>query len=142
MGRMIDIDLHFMHPVGAIEVIQSLLDSGLSLTWNGSIRFHLTDDFDWKILPEDDATVVLELIKAHAEAGDTVGIDMYFDESPAMGSLVICADSTVVYFILPADRVLMEGLDYTEFNWYLARLIPALSGRGISGFVCNDFYPR
>lgn len=59
MGRMIDIDFHFGGVVDAIELIQSILKSGASLVSNGSIRFHLNDDFDWETRPEGDIQEVM-----------------------------------------------------------------------------------
>ncbi len=142
MGRMIDIDFRFGQPVAAIELIQSLLKSRVSLIDDGTIRFHLTDDFDWETRPEADIDEVIGNLQMHAEAGDTVGVDVHFDGSSIGGTLLVPAESTVVYFILPADRTLIKNLEFTDFSWYLARIIPSFSEHGMTGFECHDFYPK
>ncbi|MFD6392801.1 hypothetical protein [Nocardia sp. NPDC060259] len=142
MGRMIDIDFHFGGVVDAIELIQSLLKSGVSLVSDGSIRFHLNDDFDWETRPEGDIQEVMAALQVHSEAGDAVGVDVYFDDSSLGGSLLIPAESTVVYFILPNHRAVIGPTEFTDFSWYLERLIQPFRANALSGFECHDFYPR
>ncbi|MFD3428476.1 hypothetical protein [Nocardia fluminea] len=139
---MIGIDFHFGRPVAAIELIQSLLKARVSLIDDGTIRFHLTDDFDWETRPEADIDEVIGNLQMHAEAGDTVGVDVHFDGSSIGGTLLVPAELAVVYFILPADRKLIKNLEFTDFSWYLARIIPSFSEHGMTGFECHDFYPK
>ncbi|MFC4374092.1 hypothetical protein ACFO5K_08230 [Nocardia halotolerans] len=139
---MIDMDLHFGSTVVAVELVQSLLKSGASLVANDSIRFHLTDDFDWETRPASDIDEVVSALQMRAEAGNTVGVDIYFDGSSFGGALLIPGDSTVVYFILPNDRATIESTEFTDFSWYLSRIIRPFGELGMTGFECHDFYPN
>ncbi|MFE1596747.1 hypothetical protein [Nocardia sp. NPDC058705] len=142
MGRMVDIDFHFGQPIAAGDLLQSLLNSGVSLIEDGAITFHLTDDFDWETRPAADVDEVLGYLAVQAEAGETVGVEVHFEGSSLGGTLLVPAESTVVYFILSADRMMIDNFDFTDFSWYLARVIPPFSEHGMTGFECHDFYPR
>lgn len=120
----------------------TLLISGVSLVEDGMIRFHLTDDCDWETRPAAGADEVLGKLKMHAEGGDVVGVDLHFEGSSLGGTLLVPAQSTVVYFILPADRAMIESVEFTDFSWYLAKIIPSFIDHGMTGFECHDFYPR
>ncbi|MCP2292232.1 hypothetical protein [Nocardia amikacinitolerans] len=138
MGKMVDIDFQFEHPIRASALLGAVAKSGMTLGLGGSVNFHLTDDFEWESRNFDDIENVLENIRRHHDHGETVGFSARFIDSEFGGSFLVPGNSRTVTFILDAERVLLGSGQIADFSWYLSRLAPAFLEIGLVGLECHE----
>ncbi|MET8773912.1 hypothetical protein AB0H49_18240 [Nocardia sp. NPDC050713] len=138
MGKMVDIDFQFEHPIRVSVLLDAVAKSGMTLDSGGSVNFHLTDDFEWESRTFDDIDTVLENICRHHDRGETVGLSAHFIDSEFGGSFLVPPKAMTVTFILDADRALLDSGRITDFSWYLRRLGPPFLEIGLAGLECHD----
>ncbi|TDP43117.1 hypothetical protein [Nocardia ignorata] len=127
---------------GPNRIGQVCVELSITIRSNDSVRYKLSDDSDWKIGSSEGMNLILSAIQERSEAGMTVGVDIYFQDSSLAASVLIPPASTEVYFVLSNERALIEHTDFADFIWYLRRLIRPIAELGMTGYECHDFYPR
>lgn len=98
--------------------------------------------FDWQSTSCSNWEVALKTCQQKAEQGETIGITLAWQGTSVGGEFLIDQDSQVTFNLTVNRMKLVEDLSFTDFNWYLPKLILALDGSRhmIRTIQCLDTY--
>lgn len=127
VSASIDVELNFKSNTSMLVVIQSLLNFGWSFDYEGSV-FYLPvgddDDFDWK-RSDISTDVLLDIFRKKEQLGELIGVTMTWQETEIGGEFLFWHDASLSVN-LSVNRKCVEEYGYTDINWYMEKIIPAL----------------
>jgi len=136
MSISASIDLVFDREVSPVTLIETLINFGWSVNDNGHISYlPLSDDdqFDWEWCDINRWSSVLSILTSKAALKETVGLALTWEDSNIGGEILILSDGRNICFSLTSNRKEINNNSYTDFSWYLGKIIEPLCRSG--------FYP-
>ena len=135
------ISIKFTKNVDAIEVIMAFLKSEWVYVYHGAIMYlplHDQDMYDWQYDPVEEWQRIISLLEKKRDQREPVGLAMSSDTEGATFSFDGGANLSI---ILDADRrKLVEGQPFTDFSWYLKKIVcPLIAAKfSIEYLECSD----
>lgn len=143
MSISASIEFSFESKPRPIELIEKLINSGWSINDNGHISFLPYgdgEDYNWTWCDIGEWSNVLSIIDKKTKGGETIGLALTWKETNIGGELLVLNDENKVWFSLSCNRKsLTNENNYTDFVWYLDKLVPILCKTGLcpKSIVCE-----
>jgi len=97
------------------------------------------DDFDW-LIADFDRNRIMELINSKMQLDEHVGLVLARNDSCEQIDLLTSSDGSLL-LLLSGNRRVDPQSGWTDFHWYLQRLLPLLSLRSelqIESLTCTE----
>lgn len=121
------------HFISVKKIVQALSEFGWALEDGSQIHLLPLGDkgnYNWTILPASEKESALDILSKKEAVGEVPGVDLYWGETGV--SVLFSYEKRIVSFIFSINRrSLEEWQNFTDVNWYLQRIIPALTAKGI-----------
>ncbi|SDP62201.1 hypothetical protein SAMN04487981_12939 [Streptomyces sp. cf386] len=140
MSRNIGIKFHFDGTISAPDIIGSLVRGGWRLDDGGRISYLVESDMtDWEneALSAESA-VIGEMEKARQSHG-ACAVILTWEATGVGGSFLLSSAGHKLLLDPRVDTVYRQDIDdYVDFEWYLARILPAVGTLGLTGYEISD----
>lgn len=140
MSRNVGIKFQFNGTVSVPDIIGSLVRGGWRLDDGGRISYLVESDMtDWenKALGSDSA-VIGEMEQARQSHG-ACAVILTWEATGIGGSFLLLSAGHRVSLDPRVDTVYRRDVDdYVDFEWYLARILPAVGALGLTGYEISD----
>lgn len=117
------------------EILHYFDKFSLSLISNKNIISYLPvgdEDLDWCYTNGDDIKYVENILYNKYQNNEIVGFSVFWKESEIGMDILIYPKLQKISFLLEINRQEIEGMDITDFTFYLKTIIPILSSLNIS----------
>ncbi|MGW4135585.1 hypothetical protein FNV62_41480 [Streptomyces sp. RLB3-17] len=140
MSRYVSIKLEFNNELSIPELVGSLTRSGWRLDDGGHINYLVESDMtDWDTKPLDAAPAVIEEMDRAREAHGACAMILTWGATGIGGSFLVLSGGQKLMLDPRVDTVYREDAgDYVDFEWYLAKILPVVSGLGLTGYTVAD----
>ncbi|MET8291570.1 hypothetical protein ABZV80_41345 [Streptomyces sp. NPDC005132] len=140
MSRYVDITLEFASEIPISELVGSLTREGWRLNDGGHINYLVEPDMtDWDTLPLDAITVVVEEMERARKAQGSCAVILTWRDTGIGGSFLVMRGGKKLTLDPRVDTVYRDdSRDYVEFEWYLKKILPAVSELGLTGYTTAD----
>ena len=136
MSISANIELYFAEKIKPIMVIEVLISAGWSINDNGHISFLPhgdNEEYNWEWCDVNKWDAVLSTIGKKEMDAETIGIVLTWEDTNIGGNILFWKNRREVCFSLTSNRKKIEKDNlYTDFSWYLDKLINALCDIGIA----------
>lgn len=108
--------------------IQLLLSFGWSFNDGGTATYLPVgdnDNFDWQRVAISDANL-LDILWKKEKSGELMGVAMTWQNTGIGGEFLFFQDG-LISLNLSINRKKIKGYKYTDINWYIERIFPALN---------------
>ncbi|WNF04738.1 hypothetical protein [Brevibacillus borstelensis] len=122
-----------LQKVPALDVIINLLEFGWTFDDNGHCSYLPLgdiDDFEWKseVLGKEH---LLNVVKEKERMNEIIGVVMTWENTGVGGEFLLWNDGSISLKLNVNRKTTGENLRFTDINWYLDKLLPALNQRNI-----------
>ncbi len=139
MGLQASIDIHFAHRLSPKDTAISLINSGWSYDFEGSVIFLMANDadkYDWQEKPREEFNFE-DYINSHNDQ-DKLGI-VLINKDNVGGEFLIYPD-WLSFSLSINRRYLTSKMKVPDFSWYLSELNFFLELANISNIQCELVY--
>ncbi|WP_369166413.1 hypothetical protein AB5J49_00240 [Streptomyces sp. R28] len=140
MSRNVSIKFQFGDTISVPDIIGSLVRGGWRLDDGGGISYLVESDMtDWenKALGADSA-VIGEMEQARQSHG-ACAVILTWEATGIGGSFLLLSAGHRILLDPRVDTVYRRDVDdYVDFEWYLARILPAVGALGLTGYEISD----
>lgn len=130
MSRFASIDIVVSSPSKtSVDIIKALLKAGWTFNDYDNVSYLPigdNDDFDWQRKPASDIDLV-KLFTEKDKLGEIIGVVMTWKKTNVGGEMIFRQDNSFSFSLSMNRKNLAQHSNVTDINWYLERLIPAIS---------------
>ncbi len=135
MSRSASIDIElYGQEIKIVDIIYMLLSFGWSLNDNGKVSYlppGVDDNFEW-IHDDIKESNLFSLLKKKELVGELIGIVLTWRDTGIGGQFLLRKDMSIS-FILSVNRKKISDINiFTDVNWYLEKIIPALTSKDVN----------
>ncbi|WP_159056769.1 hypothetical protein [Streptomyces yokosukanensis] len=140
MSRYVGIKFEFGSRLSIQELIGSLTRGGWRLDDGGQINYLVEPDMtDWDTGPLGAVPAVIEKMEQAREAHGACAVILTWGATGIGGSFLVLSGGERLMLDPRVDTVYRKDADgYVDFEWYLAKILPAVGGLGLSGYTAVD----
>lgn len=125
-----------------LNILRLFQASGWDINDHGHICYlPLGDeDFDWQIVPASEKETVLSILREKSSKSEIIGINLV-SENTNIGLVTLFYPAlTKISLSAEINRKMIDGMDITDFSWYLKEFIPIFlkAGMSIESIECID----
>jgi hypothetical protein len=130
MSISANIEFFFPEKIKPILVIETLISSGWTINDNGHISFLPVgdnDEYNWEWCDINKWETVDAIIDKKEKNGETIGLALTWKDTNIGGNVLFWKSREEFCFSLTSNRKKIGGDNlYTDFSWYLDKLITVL----------------
>jgi hypothetical protein len=140
VSRYVSIKLEFSNQLSIQELIGSLMRDGWRLDDGGHINYLVEPDMtDWDTGPLDAVPGVIEKMEQARKTHGACAVILTWGTTGIGGSFLVLSGGKKLMLDPRVDTVYRKDAgDYVDFEWYLAKILPAVSRLGLSGYTAVD----
>ncbi|WP_435612233.1 hypothetical protein [Streptomyces sp. bgisy159] len=140
MSRYIDIAFEFNKANSVSSIIGALVGGGWRPDDDGRIKFLVEPDlFDWEDMPLDCDCVAIEKMEVARIVNGSCAIILTWENTGIGVSFLISSAGRQLSVDPRVDTVYRRDVDiYVDFEWYISKILPSVSGLGLSGYRISD----
>ncbi|MFJ7963025.1 hypothetical protein [Streptomyces sp. NPDC096324] len=140
MSRRVSIKFEFSNRLSIPEIIESLTRGAWRLDDGGRINYLVESDMtDWDTKPLDAAPTVVQEMERARQAHGACAVILTWGATGIGGSFLILSGGQRIIVDPRVDTVYRKDADsYVDFEWYLAKILPLVSGLGLVGYTATD----
>lgn len=120
------IDISYSHEIDIKLCLESLLKEGWHYNDYGKITFFISEDFEWRTAKLDEFNFILNTLCEKYRDGGCVGIAL-LNENNVGGLFHFFRKKKSVMILLSINRTKISNSEFTNFSYYIERLIPILN---------------
>lgn len=130
--------------VEQLDIIDVLNNAGWTTTDHGKISYLPLGDtemFDWQFQHDISHEELYSILNNKQAAGETIGIVMSWQNTNIGGIFLVYPNNEIsISLSINRQKMLLENkYSLTDFNWYLAKLLPPLENAfGVECFSCEQ----
>lgn len=118
--------------VSPIEIINTLLSKGWTFNDHGGITYlplGENEGFDWNFQEKISGDLIMEIIKEKEQRQEVIGVAMTWHNTNTGGLFMFREDNQLSILVNINRKTFPDsgGLEITDVNWYLSRLLPVFS---------------
>lgn len=128
-----------------IKLLNDLVELGWNYNDDGKISYLPLNDtnYDWERVPVDEYENVMSEMRKKEGNNEVIGIALRWKDSDIGGVFNYFFDLRQLSVSLTINRKASKaanGILFTDFTWYLERLVPILVKFEIESIVCKDIF--
>ncbi|MDF3141829.1 MULTISPECIES: hypothetical protein [unclassified Streptomyces] len=140
MSRYVSIKFEFADRLSIPDLIGSLVQGGWKLDDGGIISYLVESDMtDWENKGVGADLVVIEEMELARQSHGACAVILTWQATGVGGSFLVLSAGQRLSLDPRVDTVYRRDADgYVDFEWYLARILPAIDALGLTGYTVSD----